>query len=80
METHLVKLIHDEKGNLIMIKVGDTIFSKDGTTKEDSDITADTITGIAQDLGSHTNITAKDVAESMLQITAGTLTKEQLLP
>ena len=154
METHLVKLIHDEKGNLIMIKVGDTVFSKDGITKEDvseqvrklrtmnrlrkevmdtfdamyvfdddfsfletvnelpkqvtitfvyekeernfclqsngfnkmcerkekedSDITADTITGIAQDLGSRTNITAKDVAESMLQVTAGTLTKGKL--
>ncbi|MGU3441185.1 hypothetical protein ACLBXI_14325 [Bacillus cereus] len=48
--------------------------------KENSDITADTITGIAQNLGSHTSITAKDVAESMLQITAGILTKEQLLP
>ncbi|MGE6615754.1 hypothetical protein [Bacillus mycoides] len=35
METHLVKLIHDEKGNLITIKVGDTVFSKDGITKED---------------------------------------------
>ncbi|MGU3441216.1 hypothetical protein ACLBXI_14495 [Bacillus cereus] len=78
METHLVKLIHDEKGNLITIKVGDTVFSKDGITKEDSDITADTVTGIAQDLGSHTSITAKDVAESMLQITAGTLTKGKL--
>lgn len=154
METHLVKLIHDEKGNLITIKVGDIVFSKDGITKEDvseqvrklrtmnrlrkevmdtfdamyvfdddfsfletvdelpkqvtitfeyekeernfclrsnafdkmcerkekedSNITADTITGIAQDLGSCTNITAKDVAESMLRITAGTLTKGQL--
>ncbi|MEN3132940.1 hypothetical protein ABDI49_19810 [Bacillus cereus] len=35
METHLVKLIHDEKGNLITIKVGDIVFSKEGITKED---------------------------------------------
>lgn len=34
-ETQLVKLVHDEKGNVVEIQVGETVFSKDGITQKE---------------------------------------------